>query len=138
MRGMGTTCTPLALLPRGVLVGHVGDSRAYRIRGPTIDQLSRDHSLAWELEAHRPTGADDPIPKNIITKSMGPPPPVNGAPDGPLPVDAVEAYLTGGGGALGLKRRGGAGTLGGWAWAWLGIYQSLGKQKFDKAVGANT
>jgi protein phosphatase len=93
MRGMGTTCTALALLPRGVLVGHVGDSRAYRIRGTTIDQLSRDHSLAWEMEAHRPPGADDPIPKNIITRSMGPHPQVNVDLEGPFPVDAGDVFL---------------------------------------------
>jgi protein phosphatase len=90
---MGTTCTALALLPRGVLVGHVGDSRAYRIRGTTIDQLSRDHSLAWEMEAHRPPGADDPIPKNIITRSMGPHPQVNVDLEGPFPVDAGDVFL---------------------------------------------
>lgn len=93
MRGMGTTCTALALLPRGVLVGHVGDSRAYRIRGTTIDQLSRDHSLAWEMEAHRPPGADDPIPKNIITRSMGPHPQVAVDLEGPFPVDAGDVFL---------------------------------------------
>ena len=32
-RGMGTTATALALLPEGAVVAHVGDSRAYRLRG---------------------------------------------------------------------------------------------------------
>ena len=49
-KGMGTTCTTLVILPRGALIGHIGDSRAYRIRGKTVDQLSKDHSLVWELE----------------------------------------------------------------------------------------
>ena len=49
LKGMGTTCTALAILPRGAIVGHVGDSRAYRIRGDSIEQLSKDHSLVWEL-----------------------------------------------------------------------------------------
>ena len=40
LKGMGTTCTVLAILPRGAIVGHVGDSRVYRIRGGTIEQLS--------------------------------------------------------------------------------------------------
>jgi serine/threonine protein phosphatase PrpC len=61
----------LVLVPRGALVGHVGDSRVYRVRGGRIDQLSRDHSLAWELESRRPGGSDEPVPKNIITRSMG-------------------------------------------------------------------
>ena len=93
MKGMGTTCTTLVILPRGALVGHVGDSRAYRIRGSTIDQLSGDHSLAWEMEAHRPPGADDPIPKNIITRSMGPHPQVAVDLEGPFSVDAGDVFL---------------------------------------------
>ena len=35
----------------GAIVGHVGDSRIYRVRGHDIEQLSRDHSLAWEVAA---------------------------------------------------------------------------------------
>ena len=50
-RGMGTTCTTLAIVPRGAIVGHVGDSRCYRIRGTKVEQISRDHSLVWELES---------------------------------------------------------------------------------------
>ncbi|MGI9176691.1 MAG: PP2C family protein-serine/threonine phosphatase [Pirellulales bacterium] len=93
LMGMGTTCTTLALMPRGALVGHVGDSRAYRIRGDTIEQWSRDHSLAWEMEAHRPPGMDEPIPKNIITRSMGPHPQVAVDLEGPFPVEAGDVLL---------------------------------------------
>src|SRR5262249_43967059 len=39
-QGMGTTSTALLLMPEGALIAHVGDSRAYRIRGTRIDQLS--------------------------------------------------------------------------------------------------
>jgi protein phosphatase len=75
LKGMGTTCTTLVIVPRGALVGHVGDSRAYRVRGGTIEQLSRDHSLAWDMEAAREKAGGDAIPappKHIITRSMGP------------------------------------------------------------------
>ena len=48
-QGMGTTCSSLLLLPQGALIAHVGDSRVYRVRRGRIDQLSFDHSLAWEL-----------------------------------------------------------------------------------------
>ena len=48
-RGMGTTATVLVLLPAGGLVAHVGDSRAYRLRGRQIEQLTFDHSLVWEM-----------------------------------------------------------------------------------------
>ncbi|MFM7207539.1 MAG: PP2C family protein-serine/threonine phosphatase [Planctomycetaceae bacterium] len=93
LRGMGTTCTALALLPRGALVGHVGDSRVYRVRAATIDQLSCDHSLAWEMEAHRPAGAEEAIPKNIITRSMGPHPTVKVDVEGPFPVEADDVFV---------------------------------------------
>jgi len=47
--GMGTTITA-ALVDDGIVhVGHVGDSRAYRIRGGLLEQLTEDHSLVAEL-----------------------------------------------------------------------------------------
>ena len=99
LKGMGTTCTALVLVPRGAIVGHVGDSRAYRVRGGRIEQLSRDHSLAWELETLRAAGQLDPgydpreTPKNIITRSMGPHPQVQVDIEGPFPVEAGDVYL---------------------------------------------
>jgi serine/threonine protein phosphatase PrpC len=95
-KGMGTTCTTLVILPRGALVGHIGDSRAYRIRGTTIDQLSRDHSLVWELESsggltrEQATGA---APKNIITRSMGPHAQVEVDLEGPFAVEEGDTFL---------------------------------------------
>lgn len=47
--GMGTTLTSLALFDDYVLLLHVGDSRAYRIRGSKIEQLSHDHTVVQEL-----------------------------------------------------------------------------------------
>src|SRR5712691_4175175 len=49
---MGTTCVALALGPQGAVIGHVGDSRLYRVRREQIDQLTFDHSLEWELIRH--------------------------------------------------------------------------------------
>lgn len=95
-KGMGTTCTALVLLPRGALVGHIGDSRAYRIRDRTIDQLSRDHSLVWELEAsgnYSREQAAGAAPKNIITRSMGPHPQVEVDLEGPFPVEDGDIFL---------------------------------------------
>ena len=43
--GMGTTLTALMLLDREYLIGHVGDSRALRIRGGELEQLTDDHSI---------------------------------------------------------------------------------------------
>ncbi|MFM8633845.1 MAG: PP2C family protein-serine/threonine phosphatase [Planctomycetia bacterium] len=91
MKGMGTTCTTLVLVPRGALIGHVGDSRAYRIRGRTVEQLSKDHSWAWECGSGGKE-ADD-IPKNIITRSMGPHPEVKPDIEGPFPVHDGDIFL---------------------------------------------
>jgi protein phosphatase len=95
-RGMGTTCTTLVLLPRGAIVGHIGDSRCYRIRGRKIEQLSRDHSLVWELESAGGMSreqAAEAAPKNIITRSMGPHPTVEVDLEGPFPVNAGDVFL---------------------------------------------
>src|SRR5262249_42200174 len=48
-RGLGTTSTALVLRPEGAWVGHVGDSRAYRIRDGVAEQLTFDHSWVWEI-----------------------------------------------------------------------------------------
>ena len=75
---MGTTCSALVLLPQGAIVGHVGDSRIYRVRGHDIEQLSRDHSLAWEVAAaseqkSSTQGANLPsVPKILSLAQWGP------------------------------------------------------------------
>jgi serine/threonine protein phosphatase PrpC len=98
LKGMGTTCTALAILPRGALVGHVGDSRCYRVRAGSVEQLTRDHSLVWELEASKPAGSDAVSlgtwpPKNIITRSMGPNADVQVDIEGPFPVEEGDVFL---------------------------------------------
>lgn len=47
--GMGTTLTSFALFDNQVYLLHVGDSRAYRIRGKKITRLSHDHTVVQEL-----------------------------------------------------------------------------------------
>ena len=99
LKGMGTTCTVLVIGPRGALVGHIGDSRAYRVRANLIEQLSCDHSLAWEMEAARNRGGDplpdvaQNIPKNIITRSMGPHGRVEVDLEGPFPIVEGDSYV---------------------------------------------
>jgi len=95
-RGMGTTATALLLLPVGALLAHVGDSRAYRLRGNRIEQLTFDHSLVWEMKAsgQMPEGEVPAfIPKNIITRSLGPNPAVHVDVEGPYPVAAGDTFL---------------------------------------------
>ncbi len=73
--GMGTTCTCLVLLGGAALVAHVGDSRVYRLRDGKLEQLTFDHSLVWEMAAAQKVSADKVpacIPKNVITRSLGP------------------------------------------------------------------
>ena len=47
--GMGTTLTSISLFNNYVLLLHVGDSRAYRVRGKKIEQISHDHTVVQEL-----------------------------------------------------------------------------------------
>lgn len=47
--GMGTTLTSIALFNNHILLLHIGDSRAYRIRGKKIEQISHDHTVVQEL-----------------------------------------------------------------------------------------
>ena len=49
LSGMGTTLTSLFLRGNAVALLHIGDSRAYRLRGSSFDQLSVDHTVIQEL-----------------------------------------------------------------------------------------
>jgi serine/threonine protein phosphatase PrpC len=49
LSGMGTTLTSLFLRDNSVALLHIGDSRAYRLRGNTLEQLSVDHTVIQEL-----------------------------------------------------------------------------------------
>jgi len=94
--GMGTTCSVMILLPQGALVAHVGDSRVYRLRNHSFEQLSFDHSLVWEMAASgqmNDESVPDIIPKNVITRSLGPQPQVKVDLEGPLPVQRGDKYL---------------------------------------------
>jgi serine/threonine protein phosphatase PrpC len=95
-QGMGTTCSCLVLLPQGALVAHVGDSRVYRLRGNRLEQLTFDHSLVWEMAAvGQMTEEDVPayIPKNVITRSLGPHPNVNVDLEGPYNAAKGDVFL---------------------------------------------
>ena len=93
--GMGTTATALVLRPEGVWIGHVGDSRAYRVRNGVIEQLSFDHSLVWELARRQHKDPDDLIgvPTNVIVRSLGPEPLVHVDVEGPHPVRPGDYFV---------------------------------------------
>lgn len=95
-KGMGTTICAMALLPQGALLGHVGDSRVYRLRGGRLEQLTFDHSLVWEMRAAGQIPDDDTpsfIPKNVITRSLGPNAEVQVDVEGPFPLQVGDAFL---------------------------------------------
>ncbi len=95
-KGMGTTGTVLVLTPQGAMAAHVGDSRAYRMRGNRLEQLTFDHSLVWEMQqAGRlpDDGMSGVIGKNIITRSLGPSETVQVDLEGPLPVIVGDTFL---------------------------------------------
>jgi PPM family protein phosphatase len=78
-RGMGTTLTAAMVSEGGVSLGHVGDSRAYRLRDGQLEQLTKDHSLVAELERTgqiSPEAAEHHPQRSIITRALGPEPDV--------------------------------------------------------------
>jgi protein phosphatase len=94
---MGTTASVLVLTPQGALVGHVGDSRVYRLRGQQLEQLTFDHSLQWELRSLKivAEGSDfaKSVPKNVITRSLGPNASVVVDLEGPFALEAGDRFL---------------------------------------------
>ncbi len=95
-QGMGTTCSCLVLLPQGALVAHIGDSRVYRLRGQVLEQLTFDHSLVWEMMAAGQMAEEEVpayIPKNVITRSLGPHPSVQIDLEGPYQAAAGDVFL---------------------------------------------
>ncbi len=75
LRGMGTTAVSLMLSRDGVgWVGHVGDSRAYRIRDGIINPLTSDHSVVAELVRRELITAEEAAVhprRNEILRSIG-------------------------------------------------------------------
>ncbi|HEU5106404.1 MAG TPA: Stp1/IreP family PP2C-type Ser/Thr phosphatase [Solirubrobacterales bacterium] len=81
LAGMGTTTTAaiVDLEKEEVAIGHVGDSRAYRLRGGKLEQLTRDHSLVEEMRRKgqlTDAQAEDHPQRSIITRALGPEPEV--------------------------------------------------------------
>jgi protein phosphatase len=81
LTGMGTTTTAAILNPAAeeVAIGHVGDSRAYRLRGGKLERLTRDHSLVEEMRRKgqlTDAQAEDHPQRSIITRALGPEPEV--------------------------------------------------------------
>jgi protein phosphatase len=72
--GMGTTLVVAVFRDARLLIGHVGDSRAYRLRNGRLAQLTRDHSLLQEqLDAGLITHEQASLSanKNLVTRAVG-------------------------------------------------------------------
>ena len=81
LSGMGTTITAAFVNSEReeVVVGHVGDSRAYRLRTGILQRLTRDHSLVEEMRRRgqiTEEQAEDHPQRSIITRALGPEPEV--------------------------------------------------------------
>jgi serine/threonine protein phosphatase PrpC len=74
LSGMGTTLTVAGTLGNDLVLGHVGDSRAYLLRGDIFRQLTRDHTLAQMLIDAGVANSDDPAPRSmrhVLTAAIG-------------------------------------------------------------------
>ena len=72
--GMGTTLVVAVFREERLMVGHVGDSRAYRLRAGRLQQITRDHSLLQEqIDAGliSPEQAAFSANKNLVTRAVG-------------------------------------------------------------------
>jgi serine/threonine protein phosphatase PrpC len=72
--GMGTTLVVAVFQNERLMLGHIGDSRCYRLRGAEFQQISKDHSLLQEqLDAGliTPEQAKTSLNKNLVTRALG-------------------------------------------------------------------
>lgn len=72
--GMGTTLTVAGTLGNDLVLGHVGDSRAYLLRANTFRQLTTDHTLAQALIDAGVASSDDPASRSmrhVLTAAIG-------------------------------------------------------------------
>jgi protein phosphatase len=72
---MGTTIVSTLVCGDKVYIGHVGDSRCYRVRSSGVEQLTRDHSLLEDYKEAKPDMTEEEernFPhKNVITRALG-------------------------------------------------------------------
>lgn len=72
--GMGTTLVAGVFHDTRLVVGHIGDSRCYRLRAGELSQITRDHSLLQEqIDAGliTPQQAATSVNKNLVTRALG-------------------------------------------------------------------
>lgn len=74
LTGMGTTVVTLVVRRRGAFLAHVGDSRAYRLRGGRLELLTDDHTWVNEQVSagrlSRAQARSHPL-RNVVTRALG-------------------------------------------------------------------
>jgi PPM family protein phosphatase len=73
-KGMGTTIVSALFRDDGIIVGHVGDSRVYRVREANITQITEDHSLINDYIKMKRMTAEEAVNwphKNVIVRALG-------------------------------------------------------------------
>jgi protein phosphatase len=73
LSGMGTTLTVAMSLGNNLVIGHIGDSRAYLFRDGNLTQLTKDHTVAQELIDAGLSGTD-PVARSmrhVLTAALG-------------------------------------------------------------------
>jgi serine/threonine protein phosphatase PrpC len=74
LEGMGTTMTLLSIDNGRATIGHVGDSRAYLLRGDDLSQLTEDHTVAAEYVAMGQLSAEEAAShpqRHMLTRTLG-------------------------------------------------------------------
>lgn len=95
-RGMGTTCAVLAVAGDKAYIAHVGDSRVYRIRPGSVEQMTKDHSYVQRMIDSgllTPKQAEDHPDANRLSRCLGGQSELEVDVIGPEPVIAGDRYL---------------------------------------------
>jgi protein phosphatase len=70
LAGMSTTLTAALTHGKSLIVGHIGDSRAYLLRGGNLERLTRDHTLAQRLIDSGVIAPDDDLARGLRSVLM--------------------------------------------------------------------
>ena len=96
LRGMGTTTSVLAVRDGNGWLAHVGDSRIYRVRGDSIEQLTDDHSLVATMVREgllTSEEAENHPRRNVLQRSMGVAADVDVDVRGPLELQEGDTFI---------------------------------------------
>ena len=74
LQGMGTTLDVCFIYNNKIYIGHIGDSRVYRIRNKVMRKLTKDHSYVQQLLEDKKITREEAMhhpKKNMLTKALG-------------------------------------------------------------------